>query len=213
MRQTPSNDDIQIGEIQGFQLATPQPTPYRLYEQPFQAVEYHFYLSEEIIEPYNYTDMIHKINMANASDVIYIHLNTVGGHLDTGVQLINAMTNTPARVITCLEGVAHSLGTIIFLSGDEMIVNEHCLMMFHNFSAGVTGKGNEMVSELNATVKWFEQLARDIYIPFLSEEEVARLVRGEDFWLQSSEIKLRLANMATVVEASDMADPEEDTAQ
>lgn len=209
MSSKPKNDDIQIGEIQGLQFATQQPTPYRLYEQPFQAVEYHFYLSEEITEPSNYTDMIHKISMANQSDVVYIHLNTIGGHLDTGVQLINAMANTPARVITCLEGVAHSLGTIIFLSGDEMVVNDHCMMMFHNFSAGVTGKGNEMVSELNATVKWFEQLARDIYVPFLSEEEVNRLIKGEDFWLQSSEIKQRLASIAVSAAESEEVDAQE----
>jgi ATP-dependent Clp protease, protease subunit len=173
--------------------------PYKQYDQTFASQHVHFYLSKEIGEAEGYIDMVHRIVSASPSDVIYIHLNTPGGQMDTGVQIINAMRNSQAKIVTVLESTAYSLGTLIFLAGDEMVVNEHCMMMFHNFNGGLIGKGNELVSELEATIKWFASLAKDIYVPFLTEEEFERIVRGEDMWMQTPEIKRRLENMVKVL--------------
>lgn len=180
--------------------AFPKKKPFQQYEQQFTAQHVHFYLSEEIAEPDAYADMIHRINVATPGDVIFIHLNTPGGRLDTGIQIINAMQNSPAKVITVLESMAYSLGTLIFLAGDEMIVNDHCMMMFHNFKGGILGKGQELVAQLDATVKWFAALAKKIYVPFLSEDEFDRIIRGEDLWMHSPEIRRRLDRMIKATE-------------
>lgn len=179
--------------------------PYKQFEQTFAAQHVHFYLSKAVGEAEGYADMIHRILTASPNDTIFIHLNTPGGHLDTGVQIINAMQNSQAKIITILESTAFSLGTLIFLAGDEMIVNEHCMMMFHNFNGGLIGKGNELVSELEATVKWFASLAKSIYVPFLTEQEFDRIVRGEDMWMQTPEIRDRLLNMVKVLEEQEKA--------
>lgn len=168
------------------------PKAYTFYEHQTVSTELHYYLSSEIGEPTEYVEMIHRIAVAAETDVIYIHLNTTGGQLDTGVQIINAMQTTEAHVVTILEGNAHSLGTMIFLAGDEMWVHENCMMMFHNFSGGVIGKGNELVRELEATVKWFNALVKTLYVPFLTEEELERILRGEDLWMMTPEIRERL---------------------
>ena len=172
-----------------------KPKLYKHYEQTFTAKQTHFYISEEIGLPSEYIDMIHIIHTADTSDTIFIHLNTPGGVLDTGIQIINAMKNSQATIVTVLEGMAHSLGTLIFLSGEEMVVNDNCMMMFHNFRGGVIGKGNELTSELDATIKWFAALAKKIYVPFLSEEELKAIIKGEDIWMDSKEITKRLNRM------------------
>jgi ATP-dependent Clp protease protease subunit len=192
-RNTPGDDEEQQ-ELK-FPLAELEKKPYRHFEQTYTAQHAHFYISKTIGEAEHYVDMIYRISAAGPSDVIFIHLNTPGGHLDTGVQIINAIQNSQAKVVTVLEGVAYSLGTLIFLAGDEMVVNDHCMMMFHNFNSGLIGKGNELVAELEATVSWFNSLAKDIYIPFLTEEEYERIARGEDKWMQSPEIRTRLEKM------------------
>ena len=174
--------------------------PYQVFEQQFSAQHVHFYLSEDIGDPDAYADMIHRINVATPADVIFIHLNTPGGNLATGIQIINAMQNSQAKVVTVIESMAYSLGTLIFLAGDEMVVNDHCMMMFHNFKGGVIGKGQELVAQLDATVKWFAALAKKIYVPFLTEEEFARILRGEDLWMQSPEIRKRLDRMIKALE-------------
>jgi ATP-dependent protease ClpP protease subunit len=169
--------------------------PYAHYEEVVQSRHIHFYISGSIEDPPLYTDMIYAIQTATENDCIYVHLNTTGGQLDTGVQIINALKTTPAYVVTLLEGPTHSLGTLIFLSGQEMVVNDNCMMMFHNFSGGVNGKGNEITKQLTATVQWFSLLAKKIYVPFLSEEEISKMERGEDLWIHSPEIRKRLDRM------------------
>lgn len=177
--------------------------PYGFFESQYAVQHMHFYISQEIGEASEYVDMIHSILSAGEHDTIFIHLNCPGGNLDTGVQIINAMQNSPAHVIAVLEGTAYSMGTMIFLSADEMVVNDHCMMMFHNFNGGLVGKGNELTSQLNATVGWFASLAEDIYVPFLSPEEVERIKRGEDIWMQSPEIMKRLERIAAEVPADE----------
>lgn len=173
-------------------LLNPKKKHYHFYEQTFTAQQLHFYLSSEIVEADQYVDMIHKMQTASSGDVIFLHLNLNGGQLDTGVQIINAMQTSQAKVVTVLESLAHSLGTLIFLAGDEMVVHDHCMMMFHNFRSGLVGKGQELAAELDATIKWFTLLAKKFYIPFLSPEEFDRLLRGEDLWMQAPEIRKRL---------------------
>jgi ATP-dependent protease ClpP protease subunit len=181
--------------------------PYQQYEQTFTAQQIHFYLSDDIGEPSEYTDMIHRISYANPADIIFIHLNTSGGHLDTGVQIINAMQNSQAKIVTVLESVAYSLGTLIFLAGDQMVVNDNCMMMFHNFRGGVIGKGNELISQLDATVKWFSAFAKKIYVPFLSEDEFTRLLKGEDIWMHSPDIRKRLDKMVKQMQEEPVKKP------
>lgn len=176
-----------------------QRKPYQAYIHTFTAQHIHFYISEPVDEPWMYAEMIHTINVATENDIVFMHLNFHGGDLDTGVQIITAMQNSAAKIITVLEGAAYSLGTLIFLAGDEMIVNDNCMMMFHYFKGGIGGKGNEIVSQLEATVKWFASLAKELYIPFMSEDEFQRMTRGEDLWMQSPEIRQRLDNMHKIL--------------
>jgi len=179
--------------------------PYQHYEHTISTTHTHFYLSKAIRGPSEYIDMIHRISNAQSTDVIFIHLNTPGGDLSTGVQIINAMQNSQAKIVTMLEGMVYSLGTLIFLSGDEMVVNDHCMMMCHNFRGGLAGPGHEIASQLEATVKWFSLLAKQIYIPFISEEELARIMKGEDLWMNSVDIRKRLDRMIKILK--DQANP------
>lgn len=186
-----------------------EPAKYKHYEQTVLHKLHHFYLSSPVEEPVYYVDMIHRIHTASADDVIHIHLNTPGGHLDTGMQLVNAMRSTPAHVICSIESEAHSLGTLIFLAADEFVVHDNVMMMFHNYSGGVFGKGHEQSAQLEGTKKWFSDAVRKLYIPFLSEDELERLERGEDLYLHSDDIRKRLERVvAAAQKAADKVERE-----
>lgn len=189
----------------------PQRKPYSYYEQQMIRRIHHFYLSKVIEEPEGYVDMIHKIKMATAEEMVYIHLNTPGGHLDTGVQIVNAIQSTQAHVICSVEAESHSLGTLIFLAADEFIVHDNCLMMFHNFTGGVFGKGHEQKAQLDATIEWFTELARKLYVPFLSVEEFEGIVDGKDLWLRSEDIRTRLKVMVAFLEKEKKAEESKST--
>jgi ATP-dependent Clp protease protease subunit len=167
----------------------------------------HFYIGTRVSDPEDYFPMIHEIETASANDTIYMHLNTTGGNLATGVQIISAMRESVANIICSIEGECHSLGTLIGLSGDELVVSPLAIVMFHNWSGGSTGKGNEQMAEIVATNKWFRKLAREIYVPFLSHEEVERILKGEDIWMDAEEINRRLSAMLDDDEIDDKSSP------
>lgn len=170
--------------------------PYTFYENSITTRILTFYVSDSIQDPLKYTDMIHKINTAQTDDTIYIHLNTPGGYMSTGVQIINAMQSTPAHVVTVLAARAFSMGTFIFLAGDEYLLHDDSRMMFHNFSGETGGKGNEMASMVESTVSWFTKLLKKYCSPFLTDDEVNRIIKGEDIWMDADEIRKRLIKIA-----------------
>lgn len=177
-----------------------QPLMYQQYTATRQQNITHFYLSDGVDDPKLYTDLIHQIRTAQPQDIVYIHLNTPGGRLDTGIQIINAIADSAARIIGVLDSKAYSLGTLIFLACDEFVIHDNCLFMIHNYSGGMYGKGNEQQAELAATTKWFSKIVDRYYYPFLSKEEIGRVLRGEDFWMDSDEVKKRLKQMVKIRE-------------
>lgn len=172
--------------------------PFAVFEMPTNQRHISIYLSDAIGDPIDYTDVIQRIKTAKASDVVYIHLNTPGGRVDTGIQIMNAMANTPAHVVTVLEGEACSIGSLIFLCGDEFVVNDDCIFMIHNYSGGYRGKGHELGSFVTAYNEYFEKVARKKYYGFLTEDEIKRVVKGEDFWFDSEEVRQRLDRMVRI---------------
>lgn len=174
--------------------------PYNYFEQAVHSKIHHFYISEGIGSPEKYVDMVHRIRMAGPEETVCIHLNSPGGSIDTGVQIINAMRSSQANIVASVESEACSLATMIFLAADEMVVHDDCIMMFHNFSAGAYGKGHELKANIKGVSDWIEAFMRRLYIPFLTEKEFERLLKGEDFWMQSDEIRTRLLKMVAALE-------------
>lgn len=174
--------------------------PYAIYESFRQTRVIDIYLSDGIIEPIEYTDLIHIIKMAGEEDIIYMHINCPGGQIDTGIQIVNALISTPAHVVTELEGVGHSMAALMFLCGDELIVHENTQLMFHTYSGGTWGKGSDIRGQTDATEAWFRSIAYDICYPFMTKREIVRMLRGEDFWFQYSDIQPRIERMVEVMQ-------------
>ena len=188
--------------------------PYSFYEQKATMRALHFYISGVIDDPKLYTDMIHQIRIATPQDAIHIHLNTPGGQIATGVQIINAIRGSQGKVTTHLEGEVCSMGSMLFLAGHEMVCYDNCVMMFHNYSGGNYGKGHELTAALEATNKWINTLMVDVCYPFLSHEELDRIIRGEDLWMQSEEIGTRLVAMTEELQKeADLAKAAEEEAK
>lgn len=176
---------------------------FSYYEQMVSKRIMHFYLSNEISEPVNYITMIYKISSADPSDTIIIHINTIGGDLGTGIQIVNAIKSSQAHIICSIEGYAYSLASMIFLAGHEFIVHDNSLMLIHNETGGLYGKGNERMTEMAATVKWFNTLAKSYYVPFISEQELEAVLKDEDIWLQAADIRKRLGKMVKILNSEE----------
>ena len=126
------------------------------------------------------------------NDQVKLYLNTPGGALISGLALIQAMRDSKATITTILNPQAFSMGALIFLAGDQKVAPPNSLLMFHHYSGGLSGKGNEQVLELSATNAWFEEAMHNTCAPFLTKKEIRDVLQGKDLWLGSAEINKRL---------------------
>lgn len=167
----------------------------RLYSRPIANV-HEFYLSGEIESPENYIEWFQTIRHCSQADVIKIYINSGGGHIDTTIQMLRALNETEATVITSVEGMCASAATMIFLQGDNFEVSEYSMFMFHTYSGGAIGKGGEMWEQLQHERKWSEHLLRNIYKDFLTEREITSLLENKDIWMDGTEVIKRLKKRA-----------------
>lgn len=154
-----------------------------------------FYLSGEILDAEEYVEWFDTIRNARATDVIYLYINSMGGDLYTTLQFLRVMGESDAHIITSVEGACMSAATMIFLHGHEFQVTPHSLFMFHNYSAGVFGKGGEMYDQLQFERVWSKNFMTEVYQDFLTEAEIESMMHNKDIWMTSDEVVERLGNL------------------
>jgi ATP-dependent protease ClpP protease subunit len=162
------------------------------YERQIPLRQVSYYLCGEIQAAQYYTDLFYTLRSALETDTIFLHLNTPGGDFDCGLQIINNMLASSAHIVTVLEARAYSMGALIFLAGDELVVHDNCQLMFHIYSGSFAGRGNEQQAQVLALSSWFEKVMTNICAEFLQGEEISMILKGADVWMDSDEIRKRL---------------------
>ena len=71
---------------------------------------------------------------------INVYINSYGGEVAEGLAIYNALKRHAAKVKTYCDGFACSVASVIFMAGDERIMNEASLLMIHN--AWTLAQGN-----------------------------------------------------------------------
>jgi|TARA_B110000967_G_C18899223_1_gene573302 ATP-dependent protease ClpP protease subunit len=162
-------------------------------QQPLGYI-HHFYVSGEIGQPQDYSEWIQTIRSAGPMDVIYLHLNSEGGDVMTTIQLMRALNESEAKVISSAEGLVASAATMLFLCGDQCEISDHSMFMFHTFSSFSYGKSSEMQAQVKLEASWGANLVRQIYDGFLTEVEILAILDGRDHWMEADEVLERLKN-------------------
>jgi ATP-dependent protease ClpP protease subunit len=154
-----------------------------------------FYLSGPVLDAEEYIEWFDTIRNASEIDTIRIYINSPGGDLYTTLQFLRVMSDTPATIVTSVEGACMSAATMIFLHGHTHEITPHSLFMFHNYSAGTFGKGGEMYDQLQFERKWSENFMRAVYRDFLAEDEIQSMLNNRDIWMTSDEVAQRLEKL------------------
>lgn len=130
-----------------------------------------------------------KKEIDELSDVstINVYINSYGGVVSEGLAIYNALKRHKAKVKTYCDGFAASIASVIFMAGDERIMNEASLLMIHN--AWTYAEGN--AEELRKTADDLEKITQasiNAYLAnsTLSEEEIKNLMDAET-WITPEE--------------------------
>lgn len=151
-----------------------------------------FYLTGEIESAENYIEWFDTIRHAGDHDVVKIYINSYGGDLFTAIQFLRVLAETSATKIVSVEGACMSAATMIFMCADSFEVTPHSVFMFHNYSGGTIGKGGEMIDQLLHERKWSENLLKNIYEGFMTNEEIASMLDNKDIWMDGEEVVKRI---------------------
>lgn len=173
-----------------------KPATFSVVATTLTVQDYAVYLSGPIGDPAEYIDLLALLRNAGENDRFTLYLNTGGGRLDTGLQLMQAMQDSAAHVRTVADPQAYSMGALLFLAGDELLVKPHASLMFHNYSSGMSGKGNEQLARVQSDMRSYRKVLETVCQPFLQHEEVEAVLRGSDLWLDADDILRRLKRVA-----------------
>ncbi len=120
-------------------------------------------------------------------DVINVHINSYGGEVAEGLAIYNMLKNHKAKIITYCEGFACSIAAVIFMAGDERIMNNASLLMVHNAWTHTAGDAKELrktADDLDiitqATMEAFKAHVN------ISDDELKALLDAES-WLSPQE--------------------------
>lgn len=138
-----------------------------------------------------------SLREAKENDILEIRINSIGGLISEGKILYNLKNELfNGRCITVLDPLGYSMGALAFCFGDERVIYETSEIMYHNYSTGTFGKGNEIISHMKHTDKSLKNFF-DSVILGLSDEEKKSLYSGGDFWFDAKEMCKR--KIATIV--------------
>ena len=179
------------------------------------ARQHSFYLSGEVKEPEEYIEWFDTIRNAGPDDDVIIHINSMGGNLDTALQFIRVLGETQACVTTSIEGSCMSAATMIFLQGQNFQISPFSLVMCHNYQGGAFGKGGEIYDNIVYERNWSKDFLHEVYKDFLTEAEINSMLDNKDLWLTHKDVEERCRNlmkkrMAKAKEVSQEVDDADD---
>ena len=108
---------------------------------------------------------------------INIHINSAGGSCVDGISVFSRIIDCPIPTACYNDGLAASMGSVIWAAGQEVYMKDYALLMIHNpFIDGDSGKKYNQVTEA------FSAQLKTIYKKRfgLSDEEIQSIMDGED---------------------------------
>lgn len=110
---------------------------------------------------------------------IIVLINSDGGSVVQGMSVYSLISNCPIETTCIIEGIAASMGSIIWAAGKNLYMRDYSILMIHN---PYTNRCGEEDPNTKAMLDAFKNQIRTIYIKRfgLTEEEVTAIMDGEE---------------------------------
>ena len=117
------------------------------------------------------------------SDELNVYISSYGGECKEGLAIYSALKRHKAKVTTYCDGFACSIASVIFMAGDERIMDKSSLLMIHNAWSSMQGNAEELRKQAD-TLDIITQSSINAYMEHLniSKKELKKLL-DEETWL------------------------------
>lgn len=139
-------------------------------------------------------------------DTINVHINSYGGEVAEGLAIYNMLKNHPAKVKTIVDGFACSIASVIFMAGDERVMNNASMLMIHNawtYTAGNAAELRKTADDLDAIT----QGSVNAYLEKIniSEEDLKSMLDAETWILPEQALEMGFATSVISTEQTNKA--------
>lgn len=131
------------------------------------------------VDYWSVNDFIHEFHYleehVEPSEII-IHVNSAGGSVVDGISVFAAIQNSKVKTKTINDGLAASMGSIIWSAANEVYMKDYSLLMIHNPFSPDSNDGQ------SDAVEAFKKQLTIIYQKRfgLSDTEVSAIMNGEE---------------------------------
>lgn len=120
-----------------------------------------------------------------------IRIHSGGGSVFEGLAIYDLIRASDCNVTVIIEGMAASMGFVIALSGDEILINENAFGMAHAVKGGIYGNKQEMLNYIELIDSCEERLRQIFTERTKADANIINewLTSGKDFWLSAEKCK------------------------
>jgi ATP-dependent Clp protease protease subunit len=136
-------------------------------------------------------------------DTIRLNITSDGGDISAGYAIHNLLASHPAHKIFTTVSLAASMGSVIFMAGDERIMPKNAFLMIHNPWGAMVGSGDEFLSFGQALLDMQESIVESYVDATGQKPKAIREMMDRETWLKASTAK-KLGFATKVVEPRDM---------
>lgn len=137
------------------------------------------------IEDYeDYEELFKTLNKISEKDSVKLRVSSPGGRCSIGFELYDRIKELKCNVHVEVPYPSYSMGAILALSGDSLDIKPGAFIMFHDYSTGARGKGNEIFKQTEAYKETFAHRFNAICQPFLTQKECDRILNGQDLYVK-----------------------------
>lgn len=147
-----------------------------------------------------YRQVVNKIEELGEGDVVVFRISTPGGDLAGLVELLHAINNTEAETVAEVVGDAFSAGSLLALACDSIVIGRYANFLCHSCSFGSRGKSTDVQRHVQHLSKYAEDIFRECYEHFLSEDEINDVLEGKELYLNYDEINERLERKYAILQ-------------
>lgn len=143
-----------------------------------------------------------KLIQNSSAKTITVFINSYGGEVAEGLAICNALRNHTAHVVTRCDGFACSAASVVFMAGDERIMNEASLLMIHNAWTHASGTAAELRKQADDLEVISKTVAKTYMTHVtISEEELQEMLNAESWIAPEDALNMGFATAVKMEDA------------
>lgn len=125
-------------------------------------------------------DVVKTLN--EATEDVTLVINSPGGSVLEGLQVVNAIRNCKQKVTAKVEVMACSMGGVIALACNQLIMHKDDLLMLHNCMSCVEGNKEDLANEIES-MKAIDAVLHSIVTERAKDKTLDARIDSGEVWL------------------------------